>query len=231
MISLGNVPGCGTTSPSRWTVVVPVKSWAAAKSRLATDPATRANLARAFALDVVEAARSTRCVDAVLVVSGEPALRTLFATARCGPSSTVGGRAQVLVVDDAGRGLDDSVRLGATRARLLCPEICVAVLTADLPALRPDDLATVLETAAGHRLAAVADAEGTGTTVLTATTGADVRPAFGSGSFTRHRDLGAIDVSRVAAPGVRRDVDVDAHLRAARRLGVGVHTAALKLAC
>lgn len=205
----------------RWVVVVPAKPWASAKTRLASDPAVRAALARAFVLDVVSAARATPGVGAVLVVTGEPALRTSF------PPASTGDGGQVLVEDDRGHGLDDSVRLGAELARGRWPGASVAVVTADLPALRSQDLAAVLEAAAAHRRAVVADAEGTGTTVLTTTAGAEVRPAFGVDSFARHRGQGAADVTAAAADGVRRDVDVDAHLRAARRLGVGEHTAAL----
>lgn len=192
---------------------------------MAADPVARAALARAFLLDVVAAARGAPGVGAVLVVTGEPALRTWFQPASTGDGGHV--LVEVVVEDDRGRGLDDSVRLGAQLARRRWPGASVAVVTADLPALRSHDLAAVLEAAAAHRRAVVADAEGTGTTVLTTTAGAAVRPAFGLDSFPRHRGLGAADVTAAAADGVRRDVDVDAHLRAARRLGVGEHTAAL----
>jgi len=220
-VSSRGVPGGGPRPALRWAVVVPVKPWAEAKSRLAREPSARAALARAFTLDVVEAARSTVCVDAVLVVSREPALRELF--------SAVGSAARVplVVADDRGRGLDDSVRLGVREVRRLCPGTNVAVVTGDLPSLRPQDLASLLAAAGGHRLGVVSDTEGTGTTVLTATATTELRPAFGAGSFTRHLALGAVDLSGAAAPGVRRDVDVDAQLRAARRLGVGRQTAAL----
>lgn len=220
MTFFGAAPDGVAAQHARWVVVVPVKPWATAKTRLASDPAVRAALARAFVLDVVAAARRTPGVGAVLVVTGEPALRTAFAPASPGD----GG--QVLVEDDRGRGLDDSVRLGVELAGRRWPGASVAVVTADLPALRSPDLAAVLEAAAPHPRAVVADAEGSGTTVLTTTAGAAVRPAFGLDSFARHRGLGAVDVTAAAADGVRRDVDVDAHLRAARRLGVGEHTAA-----
>lgn len=103
------------------------------------------------------------------------------------------------------------------------------MLTADLPALRPEDLAVVLAAASRHRRAVVADSEGTGTTVLTAASPAELRPAFGSGSFARHRGYGAVDLSGSAAAGVRRDVDVSAHLEVAHRLGLGRHTRQLEL--
>ena len=70
-------PGdAGRADAAGWTVVVPVKSLTAAKTRLAPEhsPAERAALARAFALDTVDAARTARAVRRVVVVSDEPAI-------------------------------------------------------------------------------------------------------------------------------------------------------------
>ena len=66
----------GRADGAAWTVVVPVKSLSAAKTRLAPEhtPAERAALARAFALDTVDAARTARTVRRVVVVSDEPAI-------------------------------------------------------------------------------------------------------------------------------------------------------------
>ncbi|HZG97501.1 MAG TPA: 2-phospho-L-lactate guanylyltransferase [Nocardioidaceae bacterium] len=214
---------------SSWAVVLPVKPWATAKSRLTSDPAIRADLARAFALDVIAATRSTPGVAGIVVVTSEPTLSVLLSApvpARHGGGS--GQLAEVVVVDDPGGSLDESVLHGAGRATRHWPGLGTAVVTSDLPALTPAQLGAVLAAAAVHDRSAVADAEGTGTTVLTAGTGHDIRPAFGAGSFERHRRLGAADLTSVAAPGVRRDVDLAAHLVTARRLGVGVHTQAVR---
>ncbi len=228
--------------PPRWAVVVPVKRWAGAKTRLTDDVTRRQAQARAFALDVVAATRSAPGVAGVVVVTGEPTLDELLSPRSRPVASGSGGRtaaedpagvphpAAVVVVSDEGGGLDDSVRLGAEAARRLWPGLDVAALTADLPALRPADLAAVLAAAVHHRHGVVADTEGTGTTMLTATAAALLRPSFGPGSFARHRRLGAVDLSPVAAPGVRRDVDVGAHLAAARALGLAPHTRALDAA-
>ena len=218
-----------------WAVVLPVKPWGTAKSRLASDPQVRAELARAFVLDVLAAVRVTAGVAGVLLVSRERALHSrvqanAIAEPRVGADRRTDHAVEVVVADDHGDNLDDSVRYGAQQARRRWPEANVAVVTSDLPSLQPDHLAAVLSAAAGHDLAAVADTEGTGTTVLTATEGADLRPAYGVGSFARHRRLGAADITWSAAPGVRRDVDVEAQLADAERIGVGTHTAALLMA-
>jgi 2-phospho-L-lactate guanylyltransferase len=231
-----DVPICrrdGAAVVSSWEVVLPVKPWAAAKSRLASDPTVRADLARAFTLDVIAAARWCPGVAGVLVVSREPALPALLGStaplvepARQDKSTPL--PADVVVVDDPASTLNHSIRYGADRATMRWPGRGVAVVTSDLPALASVDLAAVLTAAIRHPRAAVADTEGTGTTVLTARPEARLRPAFGADSFARHRRLGAVDLTAIAAPGVRRDVDVAAHLVTARRLGVGVHTRAVR---
>lgn len=210
-----------------WVVVLPVKPWATAKSRLTADAPLRAEFARAFALDVVATARSTPGVAAVLVVTREPTLASRLARIGTLPEGGSAEPAEVVVVDDPGERLDESVLHGAAQAARRWPGLGRAVVTSDLPVLRPGHLEAVLTAATVHVRAAVADTEGTGTTVLTATAGHDIRPAFGVGSFDRHLRLGAADVTAIAAPGVRRDVDIAAHLATARRLGVGVHTQAV----
>jgi 2-phospho-L-lactate guanylyltransferase (CobY/MobA/RfbA family) len=86
---------------SSWAVVLPVKPWATAKSRLTSDPAIRADLARAFTLDVIAATRSTPGVAGIVVVTSEPTLSVLLSApvpARHGGGS--GQLAEVVVVDD-----------------------------------------------------------------------------------------------------------------------------------
>jgi 2-phospho-L-lactate guanylyltransferase len=87
-----------------------------------------------------------------------------------------------------------------------------AVLLGDLPALVPADLARSLVDAARHPRAFVADAAGTGTTLVTARGGVAWRSAFGRGSASRHRALG---LRRLAVPrrsSLRHDVDTPAQL-------------------
>jgi 2-phospho-L-lactate guanylyltransferase len=71
----------------------------------------------------------------------------------------------------------------------------------------------------------VADAAGTGTTLLTAA-GVPLDPRFGRDSAAAHAGAGAVPLDG-GWPGLRRDVDTPADLAAAVRLGVGTATAAL----
>jgi 2-phospho-L-lactate guanylyltransferase len=71
----------------------------------------------------------------------------------------------------------------------------------------------------------VADAAGTGTTLLTAL-GVGLDPHFGAGSARAHQQAGAVPLAG-DWPGLTRDVDTAEDLRAALALGVGPRTAAL----
>jgi len=101
----------------------------------------------------------------------------------------------------------------------------VGALSSDLPALRPEELAAALGAADGLPRAFVADAQGTGTTLLTAVD-VPLRPAFGPASAAVHRAGGAVPLAGTW-PGLVRDVDTDADLRAALALGAGPRTTAL----
>jgi 2-phospho-L-lactate guanylyltransferase len=129
------------------------------------------------------------------------------------------------VGDEPDRGLNPALEHGARSARTAA----VAALSSDLPALRPAELAAALaqadEQAAHFPRCFVADAPGTGTTLLTAA-GVPLRPRFGPGSAAAHEADGARRLSG-DWPGLARDVDTDEDLRAAVRLGAGRFTAAM----
>ncbi|MER5972600.1 2-phospho-L-lactate guanylyltransferase, partial [Streptomyces sp. NPDC002055] len=110
------------------------------------------------------------------------------------------------------------------RARPAAP---VAALNADLPALRPGELARVLTAATAFPRAFLADAAGVGTTFLSAAPGVELEPAFGGPSRARHRASGAVEITLPGVDSVRRDVDTGEDLRTALALGVGPRTAAV----
>lgn len=201
-------------------LVLPVKTLALAKSRLRGSrphSAEHAELALAFALDTLAAARAAAGVRRVLVVSSDPLV-----------AAALGGDG-VDVVPDApdGRGLNDAYAHGAGILRLRDPDAAVGALQADLPALRPEELAAAVARFAelGAVRAYHPDADGTGTTLLLAAPGAPLDPRFGAGSAARHALSGAVRLDGVW-PGLRHDVDTEEDLRAAAQLGLGEHTAA-----
>jgi 2-phospho-L-lactate guanylyltransferase len=198
-----------------WTVVVPVKRLAEAKSRLETTPLeARPELALAFGLDTIAAARAAVSVGTVVVATSEP--RAIEALELADDPAL----ARVQIVPDPGGGLVAALRAGLAAVRATrSADGAVGVLLGDLPALRPTELDAALGAAAAHALAMVADADGTGTTLLTGLRVRDVVPRFGPGSAAAHARAG--HVALAAAPGLRRDVDTAEDLAEVVRLGVG----------
>jgi 2-phospho-L-lactate guanylyltransferase len=205
-----------------WVVVVPVKPAARGKSRLAevVPDDERAELVRAMALDTVAAARAAAGVVGVVVVTADEPLRSALAH---------GNGAPLVLVDEPRPGpdaLNAALRAGAERARGIRPGAGVVALLGDLPALRPDDLAAALDAAATQRSAFVADAAGTGTTLLAVRPGEPLAPRFGAGSARAHRDAGHVALPVPAGSSLRQDVDVPDDLREVERRGAGPATAA-----
>ncbi|MEU1197704.1 2-phospho-L-lactate guanylyltransferase [Streptomyces sp. NPDC005813] len=202
----------------RWTVVVPLKPLARAKSRLADTAADglRPGLALAFAQDTVAAVLACAAVLDVAVVTDDVlAGRELAA---------LGAR---VVPDEPGGGLNAALAHAAAVVRSRSPESAVAALNADLPALRPTELARVLDAATEFPRSFLPDAAAIGTTLLAASPGRELLPAFGTESRARHRASGAVEIGLDAVDSVRQDVDTGEDLRAALALGVGPRTAAV----
>ncbi|MEU0209903.1 2-phospho-L-lactate guanylyltransferase [Streptomyces canus] len=201
----------------QWTLVIPLKPLARAKSRLSdtADDGVRPGLALAFAQDTVAAALACPAVGDVAVVTDDAlAGRELAA---------LGAR---IVPDEPRGGLNAALAHAASVVRSTRPDSALAALNADLPALRPLELARVLDAAAEFPRAFLADAAEIGTTLLAARQDAELRPAFGPDSRARHHASGATELPLTGVDSVRQDVDTGEDLRAALALGVGPRTAA-----
>jgi 2-phospho-L-lactate/phosphoenolpyruvate guanylyltransferase len=236
-----------------WTVLLPVKVLARAKSRLAVLAGDRrGELALAFASDTVLAAAACPAVARVVVVTSDPVAGRLlgrlgavivadepadrsagFGLAEGGPmvDDTASGDVGELGVQDA---LNAALRHGAAFAARRWPGTGLAALTADLPALRPGELATALRLVERPGLvgqavggaAFVPDAAGVGTTLYAVPPGGEFRPLFGGASRARHAAAGAVELALEDTTGLRRDVDTPDDLRAALALGAGEFTRA-----
>jgi 2-phospho-L-lactate/phosphoenolpyruvate guanylyltransferase len=197
-----------------WSVIVPVKAASVGKSRLDGAGADRTALARAIALDTIEAVAAATHVERVIVVTSDDELvREARRIERVS-----------IVADPDAAGLDAAVAAGASAAGVNQPR---AALLGDLPALHPAELDAALAAATTVERGLVADAEGTGTTLVTARPGAVWVSAFGDGSAERHRLLGCVDLAVPEGTGLRRDVDTPEQLAEARALGLGSRTTAL----
>ena len=193
-----------------WSVVIPVKRLDEAKTRL--QPGTDvAELAFAFALDTVAAAMACAVAQRVIVVTSDA--RVAAAVRDLG----------AVVVEDPGVGLNAAVAAGVG----VLNDDPVAVLTGDLPAVRPADLEKALLLARGTELAMVADRDGSGTTLLTARSSGSLHPHFGVFSRARHERGGHVVLEVDESSPLRRDVDTADDLASALLLGVGCATAAV----
>lgn len=194
-----------------WVTVVPVKARATAKSRL--DPGSQARrraLAGAFAVDTVAALVAVDRVRVVVVVCGDHDL-----------ARDLSGPHVELLDEPDPAGLNPATEVGIRWSLAHHPDAGICVLPADLPALRPADVAAALHRAASSPRTVLADPEGTGTTMLTGLPGTPPRPCFGPGSLARHVADGAVALDGAGLARASRDVDTAAHLLAVRRLGVG----------
>jgi 2-phospho-L-lactate guanylyltransferase len=201
-------------------LVVPVKHLDRAKSRLrgAVSGGARQHrdLVLALLIDTLTAALAASGVRRVLVVCEDA--RVVAAVTAAGAEC----------VDERGLpGLNAALSFGADRLLADDPTTTVGALQADLPALRPAELAAAVAEADGRR-AFVADQAGTGTTLLIAAATAALEPRFGPGSAIAHaRTAVAIGVS---ARTLRCDVDTAGDLAEAMALGVGLATKRLSQA-
>jgi 2-phospho-L-lactate guanylyltransferase len=206
-----HLPDLPIMPAASWGLVVPVKRLALAKTRLSSyGDAARQELALAFAIDVVAAAVEAVSISAVVVVCDDP---------RAAAALTEAGARVVADAPDAG--LNPALEHGAAR---LDQDLGIATVSADLPAVRPDDLDAALARVPPGGRGFVVDVAGTGTTLLAAAPGVALSPAYGPGSREVHLRSGAVELP--GAPGLRLDVDTPDDLTAALRLGVGAATAA-----
>lgn len=229
-------------SGGRWVVVVPVKVATEGKSRLAgvLDDRVRVALVRAMALDTIDAALASSLVGHVLVVTADPVLTAAAGRFGVVPEPRPAATESALPRDAAPFAvspgdpaplavspLNWAVLAGIAAARSTVPGVAVAALLGDLPALRPDDLDAALALAGSVPRGFVPDAQGTGTTMLTARGGAVPVPRFGAGSACAHELAGHVRLAVPRGSTLRRDVDLPADLDEVAALELGARTGAL----
>ena len=198
--------GGGARPVSEWAVVVPVKEWSAAKSRVTgLTGRERQGLALALATDTVATVCRTPGVVSCIIVGPRATLHEL--DLKFGNPTVLG------VLEKAGHQdpLNAALRQGrdaATSAGLRH----VAMVVADLPGLRTEGLDGFLRSVPMRHAAVVRDQAGTGTTLLASRRGERLRPVFGADSAARHLSGGARDLTTRCDPALRLDTDTWADL-------------------
>jgi len=162
----------------RTIAILPIKSFGAAKQRLAglLGSGSRKALAQAMFLDVLASLRRSAAIDGIAVITGDPAAE-----------SAASGRGTVVLPDAseqgqsaaAGIGIEYAVRHGYERA-LLVP--------GDTPLLDAGEVEDLLERSErdGRGTVIVPDRHGTGTNALLLSPPDAIIPSFGPHSLERH---------------------------------------------
>lgn len=197
-------------STREWSVIVPLKPWHVAKSRLAVDSQSRTALAEAFARDVLEIVAMSSYVGQLVVVSAEPTL-------------TVPRAGKAIILRPPTTGLNAAISFGSRWVRRTRPGP-VAVVPGDLPALTLPVFEDALKAATSFDRAHVPDRDGKGTTILTAADPCALSPNYGPDSARRHAVAGSHVMTGVDIR-TRCDIDTIADLAHAQTLGVGKHSA------
>lgn len=206
-------------------LLVPIKANLATKSRLdGFAPGVRVSLMKAFARDALTAVSELREAPP----SGLEGLRVWLV----GNPTYLAGHGIDVISDSDTRGLNEALRHAAAEVEARHGAAAGrAVLLADLPCLRTEELAAALVAGATAMTRTfVPDAHGSGTTLLIAPGGQPLEPCFGSGSAAAHAASGAVPLQPALNgewPTLRRDVDTAEDLAAAVQLGVGGQTAAV----
>jgi 2-phospho-L-lactate guanylyltransferase len=187
----------------RTLAILPVKSFGAAKQRLA--PAlglgSRRALAGAMFADVLSALRQVPGLDSVAVVAADP---VAGAAAR--------GERVVLLADTAQAGQSAAAAIGISYALAEGFER-VLLVPGDTPLLDPGEVAALLRVR--RRVSIVPDRHRTGTNALVLAPPDAISPSFGPGSLDRHVAAAAAagETSAVEeVPTLMLDVDTGADL-------------------
>jgi 2-phospho-L-lactate guanylyltransferase len=158
----------------RTIAILPVKSFNAAKQRLAglLGAGSRQALAQAMFSDVLTSLRHVPGLDAVAVVTSD----------RVAESAALGERVQVLR-DTEQAGQSEATLIGIRYAQAADYER-VLLVPGDTPLVDSRDVGRLL--ALDAPVAIVPDRRGTGTNALLLTPPDAITPSFGPGSFARH---------------------------------------------
>jgi 2-phospho-L-lactate/phosphoenolpyruvate guanylyltransferase len=184
----------------RTVAILPVKRFGRAKQRLTGGFPDRPGLAAAMVADVLDALHAVPELDGVIVVTAQ----------------AVSARTDVQIVHDpveAGQSAAASLGIAAARGADR-----VLLVPGDCPALDPAEVSALL--ALDGDVVIVPDRHGTGTNSLVLTPPDAIAPAFGEGSFARHRALAAAAGASFVVGDARSlelDVDTPDDLAALRR--------------
>lgn len=187
--------------------LLPAKPLSLAKTRLGAvlGDADRMRMAAAMFGDVLHALTTARALDAVVVVTADPAL-----------ASRARNAGAVVVDEGAPLGLNGAVGLGTTAACRLGATSVLVVLS-DVPLVTAADVDEIVRRAPAYGALVVPSKEGTGTNAMLRRPPTVFAPCFGGRSLERH--VAAAERARIACEIVKNarlelDLDTPEDLRA-----------------
>lgn len=201
--------------------ILPVKRFELAKTRLGEQLSAdqRRRLAEAMVSDVLDALRVSAQLAAVVVVTNEPAVAALAQA-----------RGASVLADPHESGQSAAALIGIRHA-LAGGYERVLLVPGDCPSLDQQALSTLLERATlPPAVTIVSDRAGSGTNALLLAPADAIEPAFGPGSFARHRELARAAGAAWHAeplPGLLLDIDTPEDLEALRSAHAGLATRAV----
>ncbi|MEM7444584.1 MAG: 2-phospho-L-lactate guanylyltransferase [Pseudomonadota bacterium] len=202
-------------------VLIPVKRFADSKSRLASHlgPKQRIRLAEAMLRDTLSTVSKVDDISGIALVTADP------------QAAKVGRAAGAVVLDDDAPDLNGALTSGREQLFLRYGPIALLILPIDLPALRQEDVESVVR--AGRNPGAmviVADDRRDGTNALLLGPDVDLTFAYGPGSYARHRasaQTAGLQPTVLQVPGIAFDLDAPADLNRMPKSPIGAHIGAL----
>jgi 2-phospho-L-lactate guanylyltransferase len=201
---------------SMWAIV-PVKSFARAKARLAAllGSVQRKQLARAMLEDVLAGLRKLDDLSGILVVSADADAEGI---ARANGARTID--------DPLENGPNEAVRLAVPFLRDVGADVMI-VVPSDVPQIEPDELLPIVRSLRSPSIALVAAARDGGTNLLGCSPIDLIAPCFGVDSFAKHANAArhaGVEPGVFACRSLSHDIDQPHDLlrfRARRRTQTG----------
>ena len=179
--------------------IVPVKTFARAKQRLASvlSEQERARLAEAMLCDVLEQLTALSQLEGIMVVTADPLAAQIAGAFRARH-----------VWDPSESGVNAAVARGLDALPLVeCP---VAIIAADVPFATSTEIANALSGLERHSIVLTPAETDGGTNLLAVRRAGLIEPSFGEGSFARHREQARalnLSCSIFRAAGLGHDID------------------------
>lgn len=193
-----------------WDVFLPLKQFAAGKSRLTTIPDDfRVSLIKAMAIDLIEVLRQVPHIANITVVGVDHQELTNSASPKLLSFSI---SEPIDINSDLQLAIGDSKR--------------IAIFLPDLPSVKTAEISKALELANSHKTSFIADQNSIGSTAFFSTVG-KVPTYFGANSAAAHRNAQAIELIDSQFKGIKADCDDWSDLVAIKISDLGHETRAL----